>query len=70
MFAMPVLSLLLATTTQDMSARIKADAQDARQQLAVVFVKVGQGAKQVGTGVKKRAKKVGQGVKEAFTPQP
>ena len=61
---MPVLSLLLTVTAQDMSSRLKADAQDARQQLEVVFVRVGKTFKKVGQGAKEGAIAVGHGAKE------
>ena len=69
MLAVPLLSLMMVTAAQDLPARLKADAQDARQHLAVMFVrvgdtfqKIGQGAKEGGVAVGHAARKVGQDV--------
>lgn len=69
----PVLTiLLLATATfaqgQDLAARLKADAQDARQGLAALFVRVGHTFQRIGLDVGHGAKEagltVGHGAKE------
>jgi hypothetical protein len=71
MLAMPVLSLMLITTTQDFSSRLKEEAMDARQEAAVVFVnmghafeRLGQGAKAGGVAVGHAARTFGQEVGE------
>jgi len=61
--AVPLLSVLLAT--QDFSARLKADAMDARQQLAVAFVNLGQAGRKLGQEAKATGRAVGRGAKAA-----
>ncbi len=63
----PVLSILLLAAAsfvhgQDLAARLKADAQDARQNLAALFVRVGQTFKKIGTDVGHGAKEGGLAV--------
>ena len=63
MFAIPVLALLLTTTTQDLSDRFKEDAQDARQQLAVAFVDAGQTFRRFGQEARAEGIAVGRAAK-------
>ena len=63
MLAIPVLALLVTTTTQDLSDRLKEDAQDARQQLAVAFVNAGQTFRRFGLEARAEGIAVGQAAK-------
>jgi len=65
MLAVPLLSLMMVTAAQDLPARLKADAQDARQQLAVVFVRVGDTFQKIGQEVKEGGVAVGHAARTA-----
>jgi hypothetical protein len=68
MLIAPIFSMLLVTA-QDTSSRLKEDAMDARQQLVVIFHKVGQTFRTFGQDVARESKEggvaVGHGAAEA-----
>lgn len=75
MLAVPLLSLMMVTAAQDLPTQLKADAQDARQHVAAVFVRVGDAFQQIGQEAKEGGvavghvartvgQEVGQGVKQ------